>query len=424
MHQLRRLVPGHGPHRARHPDGLGDTGPAVVDAHRLEARAGGGVERGVAAARVSQRQRTHRLVGRDLLQHVEAPGIEHLDAARIGQRQQRRGLERAPGKFARLDAVEDDLDGVCPEPGGHGHEAVARERVGDDLGFVLEQLGQQLRGRVAVFQLASVDDEALGPGQLDHVLDAHGQAIGEQLPVVLVEARHRAQRDRYQRRVGREQALDRRSRPEGERQHGIREGRGVGFVAEALRVEQRGVEAVQAPGRIGQVERVVILVDRQRLRRDGQLHHQLAGAQVVDTQPVAGGYVEPVAVAPVSVTGEAPARLDDRVLRRHAQVGRAGDLVAAGNADTPGHGVLGQVRMGELVDVVRLAVLPVLQELGCRTRVIDLVEVHPHRLVETEAAQRQGEHHEHDQHEQVQSIDAAAELEAQQRAAVAAQGAP
>ena len=60
------------------------------------------------------------------------------------------------------------------------------------------------------------------------------------------------------------------------------------------------------------------------------------------------------------------------------------------SADAPGHGVLGEVRVRVLVDGVGLAVLPVLQELRRRARVVDLVEVHAHRLVEAVAAHERG----------------------------------
>ena len=66
--------------------------------------------------------------------------------------------------------------------------------------------------------------------------------------------------------------------------------------------------------------------------------------------------------------------------------------------------------MGELVDLVRLAVAPVLEELRRGPRVIDLVEVHVVRLVEPVPAQQHGRHEDEQDDQQVQPVEAAAGL--------------
>ena len=66
--------------------------------------------------------------------------------------------------------------------------------------------------------------------------------------------------------------------------------------------------------------------------------------------------------------------------------------------------------MGVLVDPVRLAVLPVLEELDRRPRVVDLVEVHPHGLAEAERPQEERRDDEDDEEPQVDAAETAAAL--------------
>ena len=88
--------------------------------------------------------------------------------------------------------------------------------------------------------------------------------------------------------------------------------------------------------------------------------------------------------------GRAPACLDRGARDRHAESLVARDLVVAESRRCPmAISVLGEVRVGELVDRVGLAVAPVLEELGRRARVVDLVEVHVVGLVEPVPAQQQ-----------------------------------
>ena len=81
-----------------------------------------------------------------------------------------------------------------------------------------------------------------------------------------------------------------------------------------------------------------------------------------------------------------------------------------------GHRVLGEVRVGPLVDVVGDAVAPGLEELRGGAGVVDLVEVHPGRVVEPVRAQDQRADHEHDQEPQVQPVQAPSRLAGEARA--------
>ena len=71
--------------------------------------------------------------------------------------------------------------------------------------------------------------------------------------------------------------------------------------------------------------------------------------------------------------------------------------------------------MRVLVDRVRLAVLPVLEELRRGARVVDLVEVHAIRLVRAEPADRGRAHDEEHQDERVEPIDPARSLATRRR---------
>ena len=173
--------------------------------------------------------------------------------------------------------------------------------------------------------------------------------------------------------------------------------------------------------RIGREERVALRVNGQGHGRQGQLLDQLARGQVVDEQGLTGAHVEPFPVALTVVGRWPPARLEHGVLHGHGQFVRARDLVATSQPDTPGHGVLGQMWVGELVDVVGLAVLPVLQELGGGAGVVDLVEVHAHRLVEPEATHAERDDDQQGDDQQVPAVDAPPGFGSQPGTAVAAQ---
>ena len=102
--------------------------------------------------------------------------------------------------------------------------------------------------------------------------------------------------------------------------------------------------------------------------------------------------------------------LDDRVADRHAEIARGAHAVVAPRDDAAGHRVLGEVRVGPLVDVVGVAVPPLLQELRPGPGVVDLVEVHLVRLGQPEHAQPEDRHDEHDEDPEVEAVEAAAGL--------------
>ena len=70
--------------------------------------------------------------------------------------------------------------------------------------------------------------------------------------------------------------------------------------------------------------------------------------------------------------------------------------------DPAGDRVFRQVRVGPLVDVVGVAIPPVLEELGRRAGVVDLVEVHLVRLGEPEHPDAEDRREEHDEDPQIE----------------------
>jgi hypothetical protein len=78
--------------------------------------------------------------------------------------------------------------------------------------------------------------------------------------------------------------------------------------------------------------------------------------------------------------------------------------------------------MRPLVDFVRQAVPPVLEELGRRPRVVDLVEVHLVRLVEPPHADREHRDRQEDEDPHVELVEAPAALVVQQPASIGADG--
>ena len=83
------------------------------------------------------------------------------------------------------------------------------------------------------------------------------------------------------------------------------------------------------------------------------------------------------------------------------------------------HGVLGEMGVGVLVDVVGLVVAPVLEELHRGPRVIDLVEVHVVRLGQPVPAQRDRRQQDAQRHEQVEPVETSGGLADEGRAPVA-----
>ena len=266
---------------------------------------------------------------------------------------------------------------VVSSQAADGHEAVAGQECRRWPG-VSRRAGRPAvaAGRGTIVQLAGVDDEALGPGQLHGVLDAHGQALDERSPLSRSKLEIERRRDGNERGIGDQRAAARRSGPGRTAMAASARAAGSRPVAGALRIEERRVEAYRRARGVGDVEpvrrprRPPALPPRRvarsrargwpgrrraaRRRRPRRAGRRCAGRlgptpqRALDAAPSTG-----MPRSAVPVTSLPPA-----------------------SADTPGHGVLGQVRVGELVDVVGLAVLPVLQELGGGPRVVDLVEVH------------------------------------------------
>jgi len=113
------------------------------------------------------------------------------------------------------------------------------------------------------------------------------------------------------------------------------------------------------------------------------------------------------------------ALFDDSVGCRCAKVGSRGDAVVAERFDAQRHPVLGDVRMGELVDRVRHVVAPVLEELHRRARVVDLVEVHAVGHLEPIRAHEEGGKEDHHQQHNVATAELTAHLALEERAPVA-----
>ena len=88
----------------------------------------------------------------------------------------------------------------------------------------------------------------------------------------------------------------------------------------------------------------------------------------------------------------------------------ADDLVRVGEHDPAGDQVLGQHRVGPLVDVAVPAVLPIAQELGRRAGVIGLVEVLGARQIEAPEAEDEREGHQPEEDERVAPIEPATGL--------------
>ncbi len=108
---------------------------------------------------------------------------------------------------------------------------------------------------------------------------------------------------------------------------------------------------------------------------------ELARRQVVAGQLRAGRHPDPVAGPGRARERVLAARLDRGVADGHAEVARRLRRRGPRTATIPpAIAYLARCGMGPLVDVVRDAVAPVLEELGRRARVVDLVEVHARRL--------------------------------------------
>ena len=103
-----------------------------------------------------------------------------------------------------------------------------------------------------------------------------------------------------------------------------------------------------------------------------------------------------------------PALLDGHRLGRVPELAGRLDMIAAPRDEPAGHRVLGEVRVGPLVDGVGSPVAPVLEELGCGPRVVDLVEVHLVRLGEAERPKPERRQDQDEDQPRIEAVEAAA----------------
>ena len=147
-------------------------------------------------------------------------------------------------------------------------------------------------------------------------------------------------------------------------------------------------------------------VERQARRAgDRPAGDELPRPEVVGAQLVPAGHVEPVAGPAPRHRRVFPARFDEDVGDGCPEVRLSGHPVVAEGDQAEGHRVLGEMGVGELVDVVDLPVAPVLEELGRGPGVVDLVEVHPIGFGEPEPADHQRCDDDHDEEPQVEPIE-------------------
>ena len=339
----------------------------------------------------------------------DAVGVRDRDARHVadadaGQRPVRdRGIEPGPRVAGPRVAQDDGRAGRGPgQPrcvvGGIGREDAGEGRCGRArIGHVVDAR-QERRAAAAGCEIGD-------PGEVDRAANR---------PAVEIDRRQPVGRggDHECPVVGHEQVVDR-----------VVDGR--------QRLDGRRPDARPADGDRGQVERrdpSVVVADHELVARrvDGQRagarggdgRDQLARAQVVGPDLGPGRDVQALAGVLVGRELVDPARLDGDGPDRRLEVARRADVVLAPQDETAGHRVLREVRVRPLVDVVGQPVAPVLEELGRRPRVVDLVEVHLVRLGEPERAQQHRPDHEHDHEEQVELVQPAATLRAKRRAAV------
>ena len=164
------------------------------------------------------------------------------------------------------------------------------------------------------------------------------------------------------------------------------------------------------------------IVDGQR-RRPGCRDDAdgVARAQVFGPDLVAGREMDPLTG---TVAGEdvLPSMLDGGGADRRSDVAGPIDVVTAPQHDPGSHGVLREVRVRPFIDVVRLAVAPILEELGRGAGVIDLVEVHLVGLGQAERAQPERGQQQDDHDPDVEAVEAAAAFPDQGPAPVGADG--
>ena len=413
---LAGRIHGHPADRAGHPDGLVDDRgrPIGRQADRGKRASGRRVEHWriepihlhqARGPRLQRHQPGRRAALRFHEVHARGVGNRHPRDARDAEAAERaarnRGIQLRPlvldvggdghprrgGAKLRLVRCGRPTEDPC-QLGGDGsrvvharrvrHERIDRAGV-DDLGAA----GQPERGEPRAARAVERDERVVGRRG-----DQRRSVVGHPQPLHVADGR--------------------RHRVEGHR------GRAAGIAGPQVDLGDRRVEGQHVAGRGSDVETMAAGVDRDGLRaRQHERRQALACRQVEDPDVRPGRDVQPVTSpqrAPVGAGRLVPARLDRDIGHRHIELARGHDRVVAERDKPAGHRVLGEVRMGVLVDRVRLAVAPVLQELGGRPGVVDLVEVHPRRLAEPEGPQEERCDDEHDDEPQVEPVQPPAAL--------------
>ncbi len=410
--ELGRRIVDEVAHLAWHPDvGLRAGGLAFLDLDAHEPFAGRGVE-GRLGRTLDTDDGGDRRVGQVHVDPVQRGPIEQDEAFGGRHRDQVPALDAGAGQLASVDRLlhVDGLVGV--EGPGHGDHALRPDKQRPDARRILAQDGRDGVGeRARVGDLCQIHFEALSsrcgnqvgcPGDhgldhlrpLDQVEDHDPIAFSDhRQPLAGLVEGHRARRaTEIAKAVSR------------------RHGRGI--VTGTDVVERLGLECPQSAGEVGDEQPMIGGVDHQRTGlgavAEDDLGHQVAAGQVIGAHAARAGHVDPVAGPTGTRVDAVPALLDGGVARREAELrGRAHGVVAEED-DAHRHQVLGQVRVRELVDPIRrLAVLPVLEELGRGPCVVDLVEVHVVRLLDTPATQGQRRQEEEQRDADVQAVDAA-----------------
>ncbi len=276
---------------------------------------------------------------------------------------------------------------------------IAAEQAGKDRGGgrrILDSSGLRRQGRSTPGRR-----EAGDPGELDAAEHLGGHRVDRHEPVVV-----RGHEKRLP--IGGRVHLANRSvdaaeglRPADERR------RGEGPDA----VERGHVEGQDLAVRRPDEQTLAGGVDRQRDRtRHGTGIDERPVLEIVRAQLGPRDDMDAVAAASVRYGLVIAPDLDDRVANRHAKIARGADPVVAPRDEPAGHGVLREVRVGPLVDVVREPVAPILEELRGGPRVVDLVEVHLVRLREPEDPQTERRDDDHREEPHVQPVEAAGRL--------------
>ena len=428
MHDLARIVDGDPADRGRHPDGLVDGRRGAV---------GGEPDRG---ERLPRRRVDHRRVesvnldqaGRaagkgDVAGHGAALRVHERHAARVGHRHARDARDAQPRQRTAGDGGV-ELGPLVLDRGRDGHPRRARaELLLVRGGRPAEDPGELRRRAGRVGHRRRIRHERVDRARVDDLRPAGQAERGETGAARDVERDERVagrRRDEGGPGIGEPEAVHRATR-RSERVEGDR-GRRARVARPKVAGADGRVEGQDVARRGADVEAVAGGVERDGPgARQHERRQALAGLQVEHPQVRARRHVEPVAALASAPDGRRvdPAGFGRDVGDRHAERARGRHPVVAERDEPAGDRVLGEMRVGVLVDRVRLPVAPVLQELGGRPGVVDLVEVHPRGLAQAERPQAERHDDEHDDEPQVETVEPAAALAIEQVRAVEARAA-